>query len=910
MRRPSTTRDGGRGSFFSQSGIRMGDSMRSETGQLRGFRAAIFPEPKCWLQRTGHTIVVYKGNTVLFGGVGPGNVYSPSLFFNAKMTLQWKERRGVGIVPAGRANHSSILLDNKMYVFGGHRDREVFDDLFVLNLDTLRWEKLGYERIQGPGPVFSHAAVFIPPTQLMIIIGGFHQRKHNMYIAHSFDVRNRTWSGISAPDSVNPHHIQLVTAVYHHQSTSLVVVGMTKKSNPMLKASDMPSIFLMNIYSYFWTEVTTSLSPSTTIMFSMPLVWDHLMMEHIRLSFMYEEKRQELYFPLRLGAFEYALNNDDEGRRTGNLSMLGQSSRSILRSATSTKESEGGGEAKLNDCVILRLQLTNMTWSMLPVVVPRRVLSKLITFRVECREGRIAKRMHMRHRGRTPQDKKSEDAGNLLFSSYGVSQYERKYVLTPVSYSLSQKAGPEQKNIFMHGGMPEDNIAVLLTPMFRGNTGDSNSIDLTCLFNDSVSSNATLLGAESSYPTKHDFGGFSTDAYEVDSRGSETTGSSADVGSTRPDSKQGCNIDQSYTFPSGFRASVDASSARGLRSGPSGVLRPQQQFTLLHHPSNATGKLQQLPDGNCPVAVVNSDKDVLSWAENFFQDTREWVVKNVLAVREEDKKERRQRSRARKGRRGFLAEDDDDLDMSSGSMESRGGSEARSTAMNRTFSQFGMTLSSQTSGIQEPKDFFLEKNLVVFNMREDLEDGLIRGFRKHISDSLQKTGAVTRMSIKAKRLPEINRLPFNVFGSIQRENTAGAACLAAYSLMEAALARNNDGTPASRRQRTLIRWRYLRVMVLNGEASTILFYANIEEKRTGGLSVSSSARIALAPEVCLRGLQGAKVPTRPIPYTIPPIPSMVCQPSVITKSGYTLYSCVLADNSGKKKKKGRKSPNL
>ncbi|KAF8293586.1 hypothetical protein TcBrA4_0075550 [Trypanosoma cruzi] len=105
-------------------GVRRGNT--ADEVKIAALRGAILPEMNNGLQRVGHTIVVYKQDLYLYGGYGPKNTYSSCIFCNVKMTLQWKEIRGVGVVPSGRANHSAIMHEKRMIIFGGHRNLEVF----------------------------------------------------------------------------------------------------------------------------------------------------------------------------------------------------------------------------------------------------------------------------------------------------------------------------------------------------------------------------------------------------------------------------------------------------------------------------------------------------------------------------------------------------------------------------------------------------------------------------------------------------------------------------------------------------------------------------------------------------------------------------------------------------------------
>ncbi|EAN78005.1 hypothetical protein, conserved [Trypanosoma brucei brucei TREU927] len=904
MQRVGSEREGRRGSYIS-SHSNEADAAKAESGHLTAFRAATLPEPKTWLQRTGHTIVVYKSNMFLFGGTGPNSTYSSSIFCNEKMTLQWKECRGVGVVPTGRANHTSVLVENKMFVFGGHRELEVFDELYIVNLDSMRWEKVSYEHVQGPGPVFSHAAVFIPPTQAMIVIGGFHQRKHNTYIAHSFDIRSRTWTGIHGPSSVNPLHLQLVNAVYHHQSISLIVVGMSMKSCGSPRFADTPSIFAMNIYSCFWTELTTAVSPSSPIAFRMPLVWEHFLEEHISVGGIYDERRQEFYFPIMMAPIEGALVHQHFDRRPSSAtSVTGQqSSRSILRSASTVREPEGDGKVKFDGCAVFRLQLRTMTWSLTPVVIPKRVVNSLLAYRAEVRSGKGGKRASSRMRRRATNDKKASSV-TALFSSNGVSVYQRKYAYACISSSALRKSGGDQKHILMHGGLFDECIALLLAPVFHDNPMDSASLDSVSLLNASVYSTLTVLTTDNVNSGKSAYEFSRSDYSDAETKATEAASSSTGGNGSMPPPSTEENRDVSVTSLHLRRRSSDVHNSRAFPSPR--VVDSKDHFALLYHPNNAMNKPQHLPDANYPVAVLRSEKEVRSWAEDFYQDTRDKVIENVLALREKDKKERKQFSRSRKAQKSSsVGGSDEDVFTDDDSSESKGLSDGKVVEKAQSPRQgrglFGII---RPNVPVIPRDFFYEKNLDVFALREHWCYDLQHREKKQNTSQHSRIDAISRVNMKVRRLPENNRLPLEVFGQASVENISGAASLAAYLLMEAALARCEDDTAKSRRQRTLIRWRYLRVMVLNGEASSIMYFVNAEANRGSGVNVSTTSKVVLGPELYVKGPNPKKVPTRPVPYTIPQLPSITLRAAEVTPSGYTLYRYAPVPGSG-----GRRSKN-
>ena len=87
---------------------------------------------------------------MVFGGEGADDL--GDLWTYDVRSLRWEELKIDGNGPCARRFHSSCLVDNKMYIFGGCHSKYIcLNDLYSLNLtslleeglaDDLRWEKV------------------------------------------------------------------------------------------------------------------------------------------------------------------------------------------------------------------------------------------------------------------------------------------------------------------------------------------------------------------------------------------------------------------------------------------------------------------------------------------------------------------------------------------------------------------------------------------------------------------------------------------------------------------------------------------------------------------------------------------------------------------------------------------------
>ncbi|CBZ25991.1 conserved hypothetical protein [Leishmania mexicana MHOM/GT/2001/U1103] len=331
----------------------------SHRRSLIGVRGSVLPEKKGGLPKAGHVGVCYHQNVYVFGGVNSKGQFNNHVFCYEKRTLQWREIRGAGVVPRGRANHAAVLIGNKIYIHGGHRHLAVFDDLFAYEIDTNRWEKIGCERSQGPGPVFLHSMVYIPPLDSFLVIGGIHQREQNSCLGHLFDVRNRIWTGVPPPSSVDAQHLQLVTAAYNAPSAVVVVLGLMDADVMEDGAVSTPHVHVFQPTTFVWRRVDTSAAPMSPLPFRMEAMWESLL--HFIVpggGGVYDALLESWMFPLP----------STEVDSTGDDGAVGQSP---------STPGFGLPPLPLNKYGFLVLDLRSMSWSLVSCNLSRKLVAEL-----------------------------------------------------------------------------------------------------------------------------------------------------------------------------------------------------------------------------------------------------------------------------------------------------------------------------------------------------------------------------------------------------------------------------------------------------------------------------------------------------------------------------------------------------
>lgn len=130
-----------------------------ETGSLRWSKIPAQGDPdNVPFQRHGHTVVAYGDYVYLWGGSDDnGSCNIVYRFDTASAT--WIRPDTTGDPPRARRGHSSCVVGSGMYVFGGF-EHQLFQDVHVLDLDTMHWRLLA---TRGACPEWRgfHSAVVI-----------------------------------------------------------------------------------------------------------------------------------------------------------------------------------------------------------------------------------------------------------------------------------------------------------------------------------------------------------------------------------------------------------------------------------------------------------------------------------------------------------------------------------------------------------------------------------------------------------------------------------------------------------------------------------------------------------------------------------------------------------------------------
>jgi hypothetical protein len=142
------------------------------------------PEKATPSARRGHTCDLYERGLknrgpifLVFGGSGPEPVKSRDRLLGDLWSFEldinkWRKVKTRGDAPCARSNHSTIIVGDKMYLYGGVVDGGTSPDLYELNIPKQRWTHIGTMG-HGPGALYGHSLHLHPwRKDSLVVFGG------------------------------------------------------------------------------------------------------------------------------------------------------------------------------------------------------------------------------------------------------------------------------------------------------------------------------------------------------------------------------------------------------------------------------------------------------------------------------------------------------------------------------------------------------------------------------------------------------------------------------------------------------------------------------------------------------------------------------------------------------------------
>ncbi|RPA77114.1 galactose oxidase [Ascobolus immersus RN42] len=105
--------------------------------------------------RLSHSATLVGSYLFVFGG-HDGDFYANELVLLNLVTMKWDRRKVYGVAPSGRGYHGAVLLDSRLFFFGGFDGHNVFGDIYILDLGASSYY-----------PQISHFSIEVDPEGIL-----------------------------------------------------------------------------------------------------------------------------------------------------------------------------------------------------------------------------------------------------------------------------------------------------------------------------------------------------------------------------------------------------------------------------------------------------------------------------------------------------------------------------------------------------------------------------------------------------------------------------------------------------------------------------------------------------------------------------------------------------------------------
>ena len=124
-----------------------------------------------------HAMAVLGEAVVVVGGKDDHNRFTDVHVFNKdERTSLWTQPNIKGSSPKPRSAHTISVVGSRIFVFGGHRDREKFNDVHVLDTENMTWL---HPSVTGAAPMKRNAHTTTVVGRELYVFGGFHGESCN-----------------------------------------------------------------------------------------------------------------------------------------------------------------------------------------------------------------------------------------------------------------------------------------------------------------------------------------------------------------------------------------------------------------------------------------------------------------------------------------------------------------------------------------------------------------------------------------------------------------------------------------------------------------------------------------------------------------------------------------------------------
>lgn len=150
------------------------------------------PSPALLTPCAGHSLIPWENKLLSIAG----HTKDPSEIIQVKIfdlqTCSWSTLKTYGKPPVSRGGQSVTLVGTSLVIFGGEdAKRSLLNDLHILDLETMTWDEVDAVGVP-PSPRSDHAAAVHAERYLLIFGGGSHAACFNDL--HVLDLQTMEWS--------------------------------------------------------------------------------------------------------------------------------------------------------------------------------------------------------------------------------------------------------------------------------------------------------------------------------------------------------------------------------------------------------------------------------------------------------------------------------------------------------------------------------------------------------------------------------------------------------------------------------------------------------------------------------------------------------------------------------------------
>ncbi|KAL0900841.1 hypothetical protein Bca101_084802 [Brassica carinata] len=183
------------------------------------------------VSRGGQSVTVVGKTLVIFGGQDAKRSLLNDLHVLDLETMTWDEIEALGVSPSPRSDHAAAVhAERYLLIFGGGSHATCFDDLHVLDLQTVEWSRPAQQG-EVPTPRSGHAGVTIGEN--WFIVGGG-DNKSGASESVVLNMSTLTWSVVASVQGRVPlasEGLSLVVSSYNGEDVLVAFGGYNGRYN-------------------------------------------------------------------------------------------------------------------------------------------------------------------------------------------------------------------------------------------------------------------------------------------------------------------------------------------------------------------------------------------------------------------------------------------------------------------------------------------------------------------------------------------------------------------------------------------------------------------------------------------------------------------------------------------------------